>query len=68
MSTKGRRSSKQIAINPDGENKVEFRILPTDGYIRFDVVDIYNRRAHTCAYFLDELTDNIHWWIDEINL
>jgi len=59
MSTQGRRVSKQMAENPDGENKVEFKILPTDGYIRFDVADEYNRRAHTCAYFLDELMDNV---------
>ena len=58
MSTQGRRVSKQLAVNPDGENKVEFKILPTDGYVRFDVVDQYNRRAHTCAYFLDEITKN----------
>ncbi len=55
MSTQGRRVSKQVAVNPDGENKVEFKILPTDGYVRFDVVDDRNRRANTCAYFLDEL-------------
>lgn len=55
MSTQGRRVSKQIALNPDRENKVEFKILPTDGYIRFDVVDDHNRRAHTCAYFLDQI-------------
>ena len=55
MSTKGRRVSKQAAINPDEENQVQFKIQPDDGYIRFDVVDEYNRRAHTCAYFLDEI-------------
>ena len=58
MSTKGRRVSKQIAINPGEENKVKFKILPTDGYIRFDVVDNYNRRAHTCAYFLDKIINS----------
>ena len=52
MSTRGRRISKKIAENPDGENKVEFEILPTDGYIRFDVVDKYGKRANTCAYFI----------------
>ncbi len=55
MSTQGRRTEKQAAQNPDGENKAEFKILSTDGYIRFDVVDEKNRRAHTCAYFLDEI-------------
>lgn len=55
MSTQGRRVSKKLAENPNGENKVEFKILPTDGYIRFDVVDDKNRRANTSAYFLDEI-------------
>jgi len=55
MSTLGRRVSKKIAQNPDGENKVAFNILPTDGYIRFDVVDEKNRRAHTCAYNISDL-------------
>ena len=54
MSTKGRRVEKQEATNIDGENKVCFNILPEDGYIRFDVVDKYGKRANTCAYFLDE--------------
>ena len=52
MSTQGRRVSKKIAENPDGENKVEFEILQTDGYIRFDVVDKNGKRANTCAYFI----------------
>ena len=55
MSTKGRRVKKALAENPEGVNKVEFEILPTDGYIRFDVVDKKNKRAHTCAYFLEDL-------------
>lgn len=55
MSTIGRRVSKKMAENPNGENKAEFKILPNDGYIRFDVVDEKNRRAHTNAYFLDEI-------------
>ena len=55
MSTQGRRVKKELAQNPDGENKVEFKILPTDGYIRFDVVDKMGKRAHSCAYFLDEI-------------
>ncbi len=52
MATRGRRVAKKIAENPDGENKVEFEILPQDGYIRFDVVDKYGKRANTCAYFI----------------
>lgn len=52
MATKGRRVSKKIAENPDGENKVEFEFFPEDGYIRFDVVDKYGKRANTCAYFV----------------
>ena len=55
ISTKGRRVKKALAENSEGVNKVEFEILPTDGYIRFDVVDDKNRRAHTCAYFLEDL-------------
>ncbi len=58
MSTLGRRVKKEMAQNPDGENKVSFKILPTDGCIRFDVVDDHNRRAHTCAYFLDEIMED----------
>jgi hypothetical protein len=53
MSTKGRRVEKQEATDVNGENKVCFTILPEDGYIRFDVVDKYGKRANTCAYFLD---------------
>ena len=52
MATRGRRVAKKMAENPDGENKVEFEILPQDGYIRFDVVDKYGKRANTCAYFI----------------
>lgn len=52
MSTKGRRASKKMAKNPDSENKVEFEIIPTDGYVRFDVVDKNGNRANTCAYFI----------------
>lgn len=52
MSTKGRRVSKKPAENPAGENKAEFEILATDGYVRFDVVDKNGNRANTCAYFL----------------
>ena len=55
MSTKGRRVKKVLAENPNGENKAEFEILPTDGYIRFDVVNEKNQRAHTSAYFLEDL-------------
>ena len=56
MSTRGRRINRQIATNPDGENTVEFKILPDeDGYIRFDVVDKYGRRANTCAYFIEDI-------------
>ena len=55
MSTCGRRVVKKEAENPDGVNKVEFEILPTDGYIRFDVVDREGKRANTCAYFLENL-------------
>ena len=55
MSTMGRRVSKKLAENPDGENTVEFEFLDTDGYIRFDVVDKYGKRANTCAYFLGDL-------------
>lgn len=58
MSTLGRRVKKVMAENPNGENKVEFKILPTDGCIRFDVVDDRGRRAHTCAYFLDEIMED----------
>lgn len=52
ISTQGRRVQKQFAQNPDGENTVEFEIHPDDGYIRFDVVDTYGKRANTCAYFI----------------
>lgn len=53
MSTKGRRVNRQDAYNPDGENKVQFKILPDeDVYIRFDVVDKFGKRANTCAYFI----------------
>ena len=52
MSTKGRRVSKKMAENPNGENKVEFEILPSDGYIRFDVADKCGKRANTSAYFI----------------
>ena len=55
MSTEGRRIVKRLAENPEGENKVEFEILSTDGYIRFDVVDEKGNRANTCAYFLEDL-------------
>ena len=55
ISTKGRRVKKALAENPEGVNKVEFEILPTDGYIRFDVVDEKGNRANTCAYFLEDL-------------
>lgn len=56
MSTRGRRAEKKMATVPDGVSQVSFRILPDkDGYIRFDVVDQYGRRANTCAYFIDEL-------------
>ncbi len=55
MSTKGRRVEKQMANNPDGENTVQFKILSDeDGYIRFDVVDKFGRRANTCAYNVSE--------------
>lgn len=55
MATKGRRVEKQMASDPDGENAVQFKILPgEDGYVRFDVVDSCGRRANTCAYFLGE--------------
>lgn len=54
ISTKGRRVKKALAENPEGVNKVEFEILPTDGYIRFDVVDEKGNRANTCAYFLED--------------
>ena len=52
MSTMGRRVSKKLGDNPDGENKVEFEFLENDGYIRFDVVDKLGNRANTCAYFI----------------
>ena len=55
MSTMGRRVAKQLAENPDGENKVEFEIRPEDGYIRFDVVDKNEKRANTSAYYLEDL-------------
>ena len=54
MHTKGRRVVKKMAENPDGTNTVQFEFLPEDGYIRFDVVDKNDKRANTCAYFLDE--------------
>ncbi len=53
MSTKGRRVEKDIAVNEDGENIARFKILKDkDGYVRFDVVDKYGRRANTNAYFI----------------
>ncbi len=52
MSTKGRRVDKQLAENCCGENTARFKIKNDDGYIRFDVVDKFGRRANTCAYFL----------------
>lgn len=55
MSTEGRRVSKMIADNHEGENTAVFDILPEDGYIRFDVVDECGKRANTCAYFLEDL-------------
>lgn len=56
MSTKGRRTVKKLAENSNGENMVEFRILPDeDGYVRFDVVDKSGKRANTCAYFLEDM-------------
>jgi len=55
MSTKGRRVKLMMAEVPDGINKVEFEILPSDGYIRFDVVDKKGKRANTCAYFLEDI-------------
>ncbi len=54
MSTKGRRVEKQMALNPQGENTVQFKILPDeDFYVRFDVVDKFGKRANTCAYRTD---------------
>ena len=55
MSTKGRRVKLMMAEVPDDVNKVEFEILPSDGYIRFDVVDKKGKRANTCAYFLEDI-------------
>ena len=56
MSTKGRRASRKLAQNPNGENTVCFDIkMETDEYIRFDVVGSDGKRANTCAYFIDEL-------------
>ncbi len=55
MSTKGRRTERTMAKSPDGVNEVSFKILECDGYVRFDVVDKYGRRANTNAYFVDEL-------------
>ena len=55
MSNKGRKVRKQMAKDPNGINKVEFEILPTDGYIRFDIVDKEGKRANTCAYFLEDI-------------
>lgn len=53
MCTKGRRVEKQVAENENGENVAVFNIRPDDGYIRFDVVDKFGKRANTNAYFLD---------------
>ena len=39
--------------NENGENIAVFSIRPDDGYIRFDVVDKFQKRANTNAYFLD---------------
>lgn len=52
MSTKGRRSQRQEAPNPDGENTLRFKIQQNDVYVRFDVVDKYGKRANTNAIWL----------------
>ncbi len=55
MSNKGRRVQKHEAENENGINHASFDILKNeDGYIRFDVVDSFGRRANTNAYFLSE--------------
>lgn len=51
MSTAGRRVKRKEATG-NGENTVKFHLGETDGYVRFDVVDEYGRRANTCAYFV----------------
>ncbi len=53
MSTGGRRVCKVMAENENSENIAEFAFDPErDGYIRFDVVDRFGKRANTNAYFL----------------
>lgn len=51
ISTRGRRAEKRIAEDEAGENIAVFELHPSDGYIRFDVVDSRGRRANTNAYF-----------------
>lgn len=53
MSTKGRRAEKHNATCETGDNVAVFDILPSDGYIRFDVVDRCGKRANTNAYFIE---------------
>lgn len=55
ISTKGRRSKKIDAKNSDTENTVCFDILESDGYVRFDVVDKYGKRANTVAYMVENI-------------
>ncbi|MBQ4543857.1 MAG: hypothetical protein IJA19_06795 [Clostridia bacterium] len=55
MSTEGRRVSRINAENKNGENTAVFEFLPEDGYIRFDVIDKYGKRANTNAYFIEDL-------------
>lgn len=57
MVMNGRTAFKQVAENPDGDNKVSFEIPINDGYtwFRFEVVDAAGEKANTCAYFLDEI-------------
>ena len=56
MSTRGRRTQRIDAENPDGENTVIFKILPEeDGYIRFHVTDRFGKHANTNAYFTEDI-------------
>lgn len=50
LSTKGRRAQRQRV--PEDEKILRFKIQSNDGYIRFDVVDKYGKRANTNAIWL----------------
>lgn len=56
ISCQSRRAQVKKAENPNGENTVEFEILPhEDGYVRFEVADEHGNCANTCAYFISDL-------------